>query len=121
MNYPSPLVALRKSRRALTHRSDDLFVTVHAIRSPVWKAAASTRKWNTETVDDLAALTEGLTGSPYSLPDDPLQRDVVLDALRRAVQLEKRCQAVRVELAKEPEQRLRRATRTSEIFESNAI
>ena len=80
MNYPSPLVALRKSRRALTHRSDDLFVTVHAIRSPVWKAAASTRKWNTETVDDLAALTEGLTGSPYSLPDDPLQRDVVLDA-----------------------------------------
>ena len=72
-------------------------------------------------MDDLAALTEGLTGSPYSLPDDPLQRDVVLNALRRAVELEERCQAVRVELAKEPEERLRRATRTSEIFESNAI
>jgi Fic family protein len=41
--------------------------------------------------------------------------------LRRAVELEERCQAVRVELAKEPEERLRRATRTSEIFESNAI
>ena len=69
----------------------------------------------------LDGLIEGLAGSPYSLPDDPVQRDVVLDALSRATDLEQRCQEVRIKLAKETERRLYRVTRTSEIFESNAI
>jgi Fic family protein len=78
-------------------------------------------RWNTEVVTDLDELTAGLAGSPYSLPDDPSQRGILLDALARATELEGRCRDVRAKLAAEPEQRLRRLTRTSEIFESNAI
>jgi Fic family protein len=77
--------------------------------------------WDTGEVSDLAELNAGLLGSPYSLPDDVSQRDIVLETLARASDLEQRCQAVRANLAREPDQRLRRVTRTNEIFESNAI
>lgn len=70
---------------------------------------------------DLAEISAGLAGSPYSLPDDPSQRDVLLDVLARASDLEARCQTVRANLAQDLSQRLRHATRTNEIFESNAI
>lgn len=72
-------------------------------------------------MSDLDALVEGLAGSPYSVPDEPEQRDIVLDTIRSANELEKRCSAVRLKLAAEPKSRLYRATRTNEIFESNAI
>ena len=70
---------------------------------------------------DLADLNAGLAGSPYSLPDDASQRDIVLDTLVRASDLETRCQAVREGLAQNQDRRLRQVTRTNEIFESNAI
>jgi Fic family protein len=72
-------------------------------------------------VSTLDALVAGLAGTPYSLPDEPEQREVLLDTIRRATELEQRCSAVRLKLAREPGERLYRATRTSEIFESNAI
>src|SRR6202167_4536294 len=71
-------------------------------------------------MSELASLAAGLDGSPYSLPDDPSQRELVEEALRRGADLENRCLVVRQELAGSSE-KLRRATRTTEIFESNAI
>jgi Fic family protein len=72
-------------------------------------------------VSDLPELTAGLAGSPYSLPDDPSQRVIVLETIARADDLATRCQAVRISLAADQAKRLQRASRTTEIFESNAI
>lgn len=72
-------------------------------------------------MSDLTDVHEGLVGSPYSLPDDPSQREVLQQVFARASDLEERCVAVRQSLAKEFNQRLHQATRTTEIYESNAI
>lgn len=72
-------------------------------------------------VTDLAEVAEWLDGSPYSLPDDQSERKVLEDMLPRALALEGRCDAVRQRLQAELTNRLSRATRTSEIYESNAI
>ena len=67
------------------------------------------------------SLHEPLQGSPYSLPDDPDSLALLEEMLPRAEALETRCQAVRVSLAESLARQVARATRASEVYESNAI
>lgn len=62
-----------------------------------------------------------LEGSPYSLPDDQHELDLLAEMLPRAAALEMRCGVVRKRIQSELAGYLSKATRTNEIYESNAI
>lgn len=69
----------------------------------------------------MRVLTGWLEGSPYSLPDDEHGRELLDEMMPRAGSLEHRCQVVRDAIAVQFSEGLFRATRVSEIFESNAL
>ncbi len=68
-----------------------------------------------------ADVASWLEGSPYSLPDDPHGEALLAEMLPRAAVLEDRCEAVRRRIAEEMAASLAQATRTTEVYESNAI
>jgi Fic family protein len=72
-------------------------------------------------MDHLGVLTGWLEGSPYSLPDDVAGLGLLEEMMPRAESLEQRCQVVRDSIAAQFSEKLYRATRVNEIYESNAI
>lgn len=64
---------------------------------------------------------EFLGGSPYSVPNDQASKDRLRALLPRLDALEERCAAVRSSVMQQISDRVRKASRTSEIYESNAI
>jgi Fic family protein len=69
----------------------------------------------------MRVLTEWLEGSPYSLPDDAHGVELLEEMMPRAGVLEQRTQAVHDAVVAQFPEKLFRATRVSEIYESNAI
>ena len=69
----------------------------------------------------LLSLAAALDGSPYSLPDSASDAEDIRELVNRGEDLEARCVAVKSRLVDALEAQLARATRTTEIYESNAI
>lgn len=75
----------------------------------------------TRSMSQMQQVADWLQGSPYSVPDDSQGEYLLAEMLPRAADLEERCASVRERIAAELAGSIVQATRTTEIYESNAI